>query len=175
MDILEFIRSAHALQKRKFTNIPYTVHLEETADLLWKSTSGNLPEYVYVAAFLHDVCEDTEIKIDEIRTKFGDDVASLVSELSSDKELQNKIGKTEYLTNKINNMSEYAFSIKLCDRFSNVHGLLDTRIPHSFVIKYIKETQNILRNITRKITEEQLYIINRIKSSIILIKLTRNL
>lgn len=174
-DVLEFVKYAHASQKRKFTNIPYTKHLEETANLLWKSTNGDLPEYVYIASMLHDICEDTEISIEEIERLYGKDVSSLVMELTSDKKLQNKIGKEQYLINKINNMSEHAFTIKLCDRFSNVNGLSDKRIPDSFVKKYIKETQGILRNIKRTINEQQLYIIRRIKASIVFLKLTRNL
>jgi (p)ppGpp synthase/HD superfamily hydrolase len=167
-----FAKEAHYNQKRKYTDIPYINHIEETAQLLWNATNGNEPEYVYIAAILHDIVEDTKITIQDIDNEFGSDVSNLVSELTSDKESQNKEGKQNYLTNKINNMSDYAFSIKLSDRLSNVSGLIHNGIPESFVIKYIDETSYILKNIRRNINDTQRYIIMKIEAMILFIKLS---
>lgn len=64
-DIIEQAKAlafkAHAGQVRKYTGVPYTEHLEEVATL----TAKYLDSHVAIAAaWLHDVPEDTDIKLD---------------------------------------------------------------------------------------------------------------
>ena len=70
-----------------------------------------LPEFVncptflnadlIAAAHLHDTIEDTNTTEQDIKKLFGGLVASLVKELTSDKEKISQIGKTQYLLNKM--------------------------------------------------------------------------
>lgn len=169
-----FARGAHKEQTRKFTGEPYLTHLEETAQLLWEATEGNADTDEYIAAILHDTVEDTDATLEEVGQEFGGCVMSLVDELTSDERAKKIEGKKFYLTRKINGMSESAFLIKLCDRFSNVSGLMDKRIPTDFVRWYVKETQYILEHLDRQLTETQENLTKKIGRMLIYLKLDRN-
>jgi (p)ppGpp synthase/HD superfamily hydrolase len=179
MDVLkaayDFADMAHKNEVRKFTGEPYIIHLQETAQLLWDVTDGVATADEYVAALLHDTVENTSVTLKEIGRFFGEKPMLLVEELTSNKEQQVSIGKAIYLSDKMNKMSEEAFTIKLCDRLSNVFGLDDNRVPSYFAYKYIEETQYILMNIDRSINEGQEILISRITNKLFLLKLKKNL
>ena len=87
-DIVAIMRAAHfaalkhTKQKRKGgEEEPYLNHLIEVADLVAEATDGR-PNAV-IAALLHDVVEDQEVKIEEIADLFGPTVASIVDEVST--------------------------------------------------------------------------------------------
>jgi len=61
---------------RKGTSIPYVSHLMSVASLVLEF-GGKEDEAI--AGLLHDVVEDTETKIEEVRERFGDDVAGIVA------------------------------------------------------------------------------------------------
>ena len=66
-------------QRRKYTDEPYTVHLEAVAELV-ESAGGD--DEMIAAAYLHDIVEDTETSIEDIESLFGSDVAYLVDHLT---------------------------------------------------------------------------------------------
>lgn len=70
----EFAERAHKGQKRK-SGEPYIVHPLSTAVRL---AEMRLDAETIAAALLHDVCEDTDHPIEEIRKQFGDTIAFLV-------------------------------------------------------------------------------------------------
>jgi len=79
---IEFATIAHANQLRKGTDIPYIAHAVETAFIVMTLTAD---EDVIIAAILHDVAEDTEYGLEDIRERFGNKVADLVDWESEDK------------------------------------------------------------------------------------------
>jgi len=85
MNIIErakaFAIAAHEAceQKRNYTGEPYWTHPEEVAHIV--AAHGGTPEMI-AAAWLHDVVEDTPIKLDTIRDLFGNTVADLVDWLT---------------------------------------------------------------------------------------------
>ena len=81
-DAFELARAAHAPQKRK-TGEPYILH--PIAVALIAAEELCLGTNPVIAAFLHDVVEDTDYTIDDIRERFGDDVAFLVSVVTKQK------------------------------------------------------------------------------------------
>lgn len=169
-----FAAMAHGSQERKFTGAPYTTHLEETAQLVWEATDGQANLDVYIAAILHDVVEDTDITPKEVGREFGGCVMSLVNELTINMEEKEREGKKVYLSRYINKMSEPAFLVKLCDRLSNVMGLIDEEIPIKFVIWYVKETQYILEHLNRKLSTVQESLVGRIEKTLVYLRLNRN-
>jgi guanosine-3',5'-bis(diphosphate) 3'-pyrophosphohydrolase len=171
----DFAEAAHGDQKRKYVGLPYTVHLEETAQLVWEFTDGNAVHDMYVAAILHDVVEDTDTTFEDVGRHFGGSVMSLVMELTTNEVEKDKEGKKNYLVRKINGMSAPAFLIKLCDRLSNVSGLDAKEIPDKFAGRYIEETQYILDNIRQRSYTVTNKIIDRIQHTLLSIKLERNL
>lgn len=79
---VEFAAKAHAGQTRKFSGEPYIVHPVAVARL---AARFGLSEDAQVAAVLHDVVEDTEVSIEEVRDFFGPDVALMVWGLTNAK------------------------------------------------------------------------------------------
>ena len=75
-----FAETAHAAQRRRYTNEPYIVHPAAVAARVATVTSD---EEVLAAAWLHDVVEDTRVRLPEIETVFSARVAHLVDALTN--------------------------------------------------------------------------------------------
>ncbi len=73
----QFALEAHGSQKRKGTTTPYISHLMAVASLVFEY--GGTEDQA-VAALLHDVVEDTPIKLDVIQKAFGPTVAHIVDD-----------------------------------------------------------------------------------------------
>ena len=67
---------AHAGTERRGKGFPYIVHPMEAMEIVSTMTSD---QELLAAAALHDVVEDTDITVEEIRAEFGDRIASLVA------------------------------------------------------------------------------------------------
>lgn len=70
-----FAASAHSGMTRKGSRIPYLSHPIEAAAIVAEMTDD---EELIAAAVLHDVVEDTEVTLQEIRKYFGDRIAYYV-------------------------------------------------------------------------------------------------
>lgn len=70
----EFSQKAHNGQLRK-SGEPYIIHPLSVAIIL---VEMGMDTDTVVASLLHDVVEDTEVKLEEVTSKFGADVAALV-------------------------------------------------------------------------------------------------
>ena len=67
---------AHAGTERRGKGFPYIVHPMEAMEIVSTMTSD---QELLAAAALHDVVEDTDITVEEIRAEFGVRIASLVA------------------------------------------------------------------------------------------------
>ena len=76
-----FAVQCHAGIERRGKGFPYVVHPLEAMAIAATMTSD---QEVLAAAVLHDVVEDTDVTLDDLRARFGDRVAALV-ETESDK------------------------------------------------------------------------------------------
>ena len=76
-----YATAAHAAvgQMRKYTDEPYIVHPIRVGDIVDKF--GGTDEMI-MAAYLHDVVEDTAVSIDNIQDMFGPVVARIVDGLT---------------------------------------------------------------------------------------------
>ena len=141
---LQFATDAHSGQKRSGGE-PYIGHPVRVAQTIekHKSKSKNLDALV-AAAYLHDTIEDTGTTHEDLEKMFGGLVASLVQELTSDKEQIAKVGKTEYLAKKMaHDLSSYALVIKLADRLDNVKDIATAKTPE-WRARYRAETEHML-------------------------------
>lgn len=123
----ELARKAHASQKRK-TGEPYILHPIAVALIAAQELSlGTNP---VIAAFLHDVVEDTDYTIDDIRSLFGDDVAFLVSVVTKQKkdkyEMSRQLDNFKQMLNSIQ-YDIRAILVKLADRLHNMRTLSSMR------------------------------------------------
>jgi len=163
----EFAEKAHAGVNRKFSGEPYVEHPKRVAEIvkLYKKDSHALGHLIS-ASHLHDTIEDTNTTVEDLKELFHGLVVSLVQELTSDKEKIKEMGKTEYLSHKMINMSSWALVIKLADRLDNVSDL-KTSSP-KFREKYVPETKTILNNLKkgRKLTNTQVRLVDAIETKL---------
>ncbi|MEK7564143.1 MAG: HD domain-containing protein [Patescibacteria group bacterium] len=119
---LYFAAQKHEKQYRKGIPVPYIVHPVQVAFGVSKYTSD---EEVIASAFLHDTLEDChDVSLDILKNEFGHRVASLVDEVSLDKDKKYttwKEKKEAYLK-KINKASKDALIIVAIDKMSNLEG-----------------------------------------------------
>ena len=123
----EFAREAHSPQRRK-SGEPYIIHPVCVARIVAEELE--LGADPVIAAFLHDVVEDTHYTIEDIRERFGDDVAFLVGVVT--KEKKDKYVQSKQVDNyrQILASMQYdvrALLIKLADRLHNMRTLSSMR------------------------------------------------
>ncbi|HEX2697641.1 MAG TPA: HD domain-containing protein [Anaerolineales bacterium] len=119
---LRFSADKHRYQRRKDqAQSPYINHPIEVAQLLW-DVGGVREINVLLAALLHDTIEDTETRPEEIRKQFGDEVLSLVLEVTDDKNLP-KAERKRLQVENAPHKSKGAKLIKLADKCCNVRDL----------------------------------------------------
>lgn len=157
----KFAKKAHKGQVRKLEKLPYISHPDRVAQKVYESTHD---EDMIIAALLHDTLEDTSTRASEIKRRFGPKVASLVLELTTNQKSLEKLGKTLYLTQKLNMMSEKALTIKLYDRLDNLRDL--KLASKEFQTKYTRQTYDIVENLNRKLNPLQKSIIAEINEII---------
>lgn len=71
-----FAVRAHAGTERRGKGFPYIVHPMEAVSIAATITPD---QEILAAAALHDIVEDTDVTVDQIRSEFGDRIASLVA------------------------------------------------------------------------------------------------
>ena len=123
----ELAKLAHASQKRK-TGEPYILHPIAVANIAAEELM--LDANPVIAAFLHDVVEDTDYTIDDIRERFGDDVAFLVSVVTKRKKKKYEESKQIDNYRQMLNSVQYdirALLVKLADRLHNMRTLSSMR------------------------------------------------
>lgn len=122
-DAFEFARKAHEPQKRK-SGEPYILHPIAVARIT--AIELRLDVNIVIAAFLHDVVEDTPHSIEEIEERFGADVASLVKALTKPNKKSYEMSKQlDNFKQMLNAMQGDIRSIliKLADRLHNMRTL----------------------------------------------------
>ena len=121
-----FATRAHSGTYRKGTNIPYIVHPIEAAAIV--ATITDDPDMI-AAAVLHDVVEDTDATVDEIRLFFNDRIADLVEAESEDKRkdrpaqetwMVRKMETLEFLRNEADRDAKI---LALADKLSNIRAI----------------------------------------------------
>jgi len=126
---LEYSTIAHENQFRK-SGLPYIIHPILVASIVSSITDD---EAMAISALLHDVVEDTDISIEEIRNVFGDDVAHLVEGLTKidtirDSELVPSTSDERLIISALSFRKMLLASVedvrvlvvKLCDRLHNM-------------------------------------------------------
>ena len=91
-DAYALAAEAHKEQRRK-TGEPYIIHPIAVARIVAEELE--LGANPVIAAFLHDVVEDTDYTIEDIRERFGEDVAFLVGVVTKQK--KEKYDKSQQL------------------------------------------------------------------------------
>jgi (p)ppGpp synthase/HD superfamily hydrolase len=112
----------HTNQRRKGTNQePYINHLLNVASLVATATEGRDPNLV-TAALLHDAIEDQKIPREIIAENFGEDVATLVCEVTDDKSLP-KAERKRLQVETAPKKPPRVKLLKLADKLSNMNSV----------------------------------------------------
>lgn len=111
---------AHKDQVRKEGGTPYIVHPFMIALKLAKS---GFAESVIAAALVHDVPEDTDVTLEELRNELGDEVADIVASVSNDDSLSWEEKKLKYVET-VREGSEGARAVATADKIHNAESLL---------------------------------------------------
>ena len=122
-DAYALAAEAHKDQKRN-TGEPYIVHPIAVANIAAEELE--LDANTVIAAFLHDVAEDTSYTVEDIRERFGDDVAFLVDVVTIRKKHNYEYTKQVDNYRQILESVHYdirALLVKLSDRLHNMRTL----------------------------------------------------
>lgn len=124
MDPLTFAKSYATLHhvihnKQTYGVLPYTHHLAAVESVLREF--GEIRTEMLVAAWLHDIVEDTNIKIRDVEENFGEEVARLVEAVTSEPG-PNRKTKVALTLPKTRDAGIDAIRLKLADRIANVRS-----------------------------------------------------
>jgi GTP diphosphokinase / guanosine-3',5'-bis(diphosphate) 3'-diphosphatase len=149
----------HVHQRRKGpAQEPYINHLVEVAMLVADATGGKDTNLV-IAALLHDAIEDCEVPSELIAETFGENVASLVEEVTDNKKLPKRKRKREQVETAPKK-SARAKTLKLADKVSNLRAIAASA-PSDWSVKrrldYVRWARKVakgLRGVNRKLEEQ---------------------
>ena len=120
-DAYEKAREAHADQVRNGSGgMPYIEHPVRVAALL---EERGYREEAVAAALLHDVVEDSDTTLDEVRTRFGEEVAGLVGVLTDDQTIDDYRQRKSEHRERVAAAEGDALAIYGADKLTNVGTL----------------------------------------------------
>lgn len=141
--------------KRKYSGLPYTVHLKEVADIVREIYP--LDTEVIIAAAAHDVAEDvfpvnSVYSFEWLTNLFGARVARIVDELTDvyTHEAYPKIVRRERKAleaARLGKVSPEAQTVKVADLISNSADIVAN--DPGFAKTYLREKELVLRNLTK--------------------------
>jgi (p)ppGpp synthase/HD superfamily hydrolase len=114
---LRFARRVHLGQHRKQTYEQFVQHPIAVADLLM---DAGYDGPMISAAYLHDVVEHTDVQLDELRERFGTEVAGLVDCLSEDPDIEGYGARKRALRRRILESGGDPVVIYAADRVANM-------------------------------------------------------
>ena len=126
-DAFDLANLAHAPQRRK-SGEPYIVH--PIAVALIAAEEMRLDADCVITAFVHDVVEDTDYTLEDIRLRFGDEVAFLLDVVTKKKKEHYDTTKQVDNYRQLLNSLHYdirALMVKIADRLHNMRTLQSMR------------------------------------------------
>jgi (p)ppGpp synthase/HD superfamily hydrolase len=120
-DAFEAAQLAHAGQFRNGgEKVPYIDHPLAVTERL---VEHGFPDGVLAAALLHDVVEDSETGVEELRARFGDPVADLVAALTEDATIEDYEERKGEHRQRVVEGGPQALAIYAADKLTNVATL----------------------------------------------------
>jgi (p)ppGpp synthase/HD superfamily hydrolase len=119
---LEMAREAHSGQIRSASGgRPYIEHPVAVAERLAESLPGD--DEVLAAALLHDVVEDSELEVSDVRERCGDRVAEIVEALTDDASIEPYAQRKREHRDRVAAAGHDAIAIYVADKLTNVSML----------------------------------------------------
>ncbi len=137
-------QTAHAAvgQKRKHSGIDYINHPADVVAIL-REHSTILTRRMIMAAWLHDVVEDTHVDVNFIYDKFGIAVSRMVNGLTNERPAGlNRAERHAHNTLRLSNCAPDVKTIKLADCIANMRDII--REDPKFATTYLAEKRILL-------------------------------
>jgi (p)ppGpp synthase/HD superfamily hydrolase len=120
---LETATEAHAGQIRNGSGgLPYIEHPKMVAERL---AAAGYADPVLAAGLLHDVVEDSDATVEQLRERFGEEVAGLVAALSDDESIEPYRERKQEHRQRIAEIDGDALAIYAADKLTNSTVLSD--------------------------------------------------
>lgn len=132
LSAFNFAEKAHQGQFRKDGETPYIAHPVETVKIL---TTLHADEDTLISALLHDVPEDTQYELQEIRALFGDKIAFLIDGVTKLSKVHYQYNMPERQVESLKKLLLHSAEdirvilIKLADRMHNMQTLENIKEP----------------------------------------------
>jgi guanosine-3',5'-bis(diphosphate) 3'-pyrophosphohydrolase len=122
---LAFASRKHSQQRRRdATASPYINHPIALVSILGVEAGNDDPD-VLCAALLHDTVEGTETSAEELREIFGNAIASIVAEVTDDKNLPEQERRRLQVEHAAH-LSPKARLVKVADKIANLRDVADS-------------------------------------------------
>ena len=150
---LDFAINAHEGQKREYTGEPYIVHPVAVASRV--SEVEGCSSYMQAAALLHDVIEDCDVTLEEIRDNFGMVVELFVHQLTDylTPADGDRAYRKECYIKQLENALPPVHTIKLADMIDNMISIIEH--DPDFAKIYLREKREMLKVL--KYGDKELY------------------
>ena len=119
-EAIEIAAEAHQGQYRKGTDTPYITHPYAVGLILMEA---GCTEAVIIAGILHDTVEDTDLTLEFIRERFGEDIANIVDGCSENKALRWRARKTERIE-ALRTASPEICTVTCADKLHNLRTII---------------------------------------------------
>jgi guanosine-3',5'-bis(diphosphate) 3'-pyrophosphohydrolase len=137
LEAVGFAARAHRGQVRKDGATPYVSHVFRVC-LVLRQVFGIDDSRTLTAAILHDTIEDTKTDFDDVKERFGEEVAGWVAALSKDKRLDEEPREAVYVEQLVN----APWQVKVCKLADIFDNLLDAaHLPPSHREKTLKRSR----------------------------------
>jgi HD domain len=153
---LAFARSRHGDQHRTGDGAMFLVHPAEVAALLARS---GYPDDVVAAAVLHDVLENTDVELTDLRSRFGSRVAALVAVVSDDPTIVDEDERKTEARERVRRYGGDALAVYAADKVSKVRELrllMVTGLPGDEAKVKLDRYQASLAMLKRELSDIQL-------------------
>ena len=125
---IEYAFVCHIKTTRKGTQIPYIAHPLDVASILMKN---NASEEVIIAGLLHDVIEEENVELEEVKRQFGEKVAQLVDFATEPAELRKGDRRKSWKARKQHTLDHLASAtqeeklLSCADKLSNIRDSIN--------------------------------------------------
>jgi (p)ppGpp synthase/HD superfamily hydrolase len=116
----EWAAQLHAAQRRDVDRAPFILHPLEVGALL---SSRGFDDEVVAAGLLHDVLEDTDAGLDEVRRRFGDRIADAVAAVTEDPTIEDYRARKAALRDQVAAAGPDAHAVYAADKVAKAREL----------------------------------------------------